>query len=93
MDFWGFVEPDDSTVYLGKIKTVVTYAVFVAFDGDCLGLVHHSKISGCDNKDDLPKICKVGDKMRVKIDQIDPRDGRMTLNCVEFPVKDDSDNG
>lgn len=93
-NIWGLTKSNDDTVYLGEIKTVATFGVFVVYNEDCEGLVLHSKIPGCkENKENLPKVCKVGDKMRVTISMIDYKDNRITLDCVEFPVENDPDNG
>ena len=93
MDTYGFDKSDDPTVYLGKIERILTYAVSVAFGGSRSGLVNHLKIPGCESKDDLPRVCKIGDKMKVKIDRVDPKRDQYKLDCIEFPVEDDPNNG
>jgi len=86
-DPYGFDKSDDQTVYLGEIELVVDFGVFVALNGRS-DLVHHSNIPGCESEEDLPRVCKRGDKMRVRITHIDYRRDKMKLECVEFPVKD-----
>lgn len=80
---------DDAVVYEGEICSVGEFGVFVAFVADneeLEGLVHRSEIPNHNPQDDCREKFKIGEKVRVRIREID-RDDRIKLRGVEFPAK------
>jgi len=81
---------DDAVIYEGTICSVSEFGVFVAFvDGGkkMEGLVHRSEIPNQVPNADCRSKYTVGEKVKVRILDID-RDDRVKLRGVEFPVKE-----
>jgi len=91
-DSYGFTSSHSTYVYQGEVESIVDFGVFVRFDFDRkVGLVHYSKIPGCKSHKDLKKMCKIGDKIKVRIQSINYKKGQILLDCVEFPVENHID--
>ena len=72
-------EVEEGKTYIGKVASIMPFGVFVTiFSQD--GLCHISQLSHerLDERD-IPKICKVGDEMEVKVLEIDDR-GKIRLS-------------
>jgi len=72
--------------YLGTITEIGLVSVKVEF-GDRTGHVYMSKIPGYYQGVELSTLCKVGDRMRVRIATTNPKTGLIMLDCIEFPVE------
>ncbi len=72
-------EVEEGKVYVGKVASIMPFGVFVTiFSQD--GLCHISQLSHERLEErDIPKICKVGDEMTVKVLEIDER-GKIRLS-------------
>lgn len=69
---------------IGEVIKVKPYALFLKFDEGSQGLLHISEISNTYIRD-IERFGAVGDKMRVKVLEVDPKNGylRVSLKQVE----------
>lgn len=72
-------EVEEGKIYIGKVASIMPFGVFVTiFSQD--GLCHISQLAHERLEErDLPKICKIGDEMEVKVLEIDDR-GKIRLS-------------
>jgi polyribonucleotide nucleotidyltransferase len=70
--------PEVGQIYEGIVDGVVEFGAFVEIAPGVSGLVHVSEISDEFVKD-VNKFVKVGDKVKVKLLEIDSRNGKMKL--------------
>lgn len=70
--------PSIGDVYEAKVKTIMPYGVFVEFQGKS-GLLHVSEISHT-RIDKVEDVFKEGDKVKVKLIDIDKRTGKLRLS-------------
>jgi small subunit ribosomal protein S1 len=80
-------------VYQGKVSGIMPFGIFVQVEGKDTptakknlfleGLVHISEISW-ERVEDLNKIFKVGDKIKVKVLEIDKASGRLNLSIKQL---------
>jgi len=80
------VNRNDDSAHLGRIENVAAYAIFVIFSRGRLGRIFYNKIPGCERPEGLGHKCQIGDKIFVKISNVNDH-GDIDLDCVEFPVK------
>lgn len=72
-------EPEVGEVYEGKVKTITTYGAFVEFMPGKDGLLHISEISN-DRLPSMEGVFKEGDKVKVKLIEIDKKTGKFRLS-------------
>lgn len=72
-------EPEVGEVYEGKVKTITTYGAFVEFMPGKDGLLHISEISN-DRIPSMEGVFKEGDKVKVKLIEIDKKTGKFRLS-------------
>ena len=70
---------------IGKVSNVRQYAIFFSFPGDINGMLHISEISDSFVRD-IEKFASVGDKIKVKIISIDPKNGFLKLSLKQVPA-------
>ncbi len=70
--------PREGEVYEGKVVSIFPYGVFVDFKGKS-GLLHVSEISHS-RIDKVEDVFKIGDKVKVKLVGVDPKNGKMRLS-------------
>lgn len=70
--------PEIGDVYDAEVKTIMPYGVFVDFAGKS-GLLHVSEIA-YERIEKVEDVFKEGDKVKVKIIDIDPRTGKIRLS-------------
>ena len=68
----------------GEIRNVTEFGLFVALDEDIDGMVHLSDISWEDESEDVLKAYKAGEKVKVKILEIDPEKERVALGIKQL---------
>jgi small subunit ribosomal protein S1 len=68
----------------GEISNVTEFGLFVALDDDIDGMVHLSDISWEDQTEDALKPFNKGDKVKVKILDIDPEKERIALGIKQL---------
>ncbi|MEM8832946.1 MAG: 30S ribosomal protein S1 [Pseudomonadota bacterium] len=68
----------------GEISNVTEFGLFVAIDSDIDGMVHISDISWEDQTEDALKPYKKGDKVKVKVLEIDPEKERVALGIKQL---------
>jgi polyribonucleotide nucleotidyltransferase len=76
-------EPEVGKVYDGEVVTIVDFGAFVRFFGSQEGLVHVSQIS-VERVADVSAVLHVGDKVKVKLMEMDPRGKfRLSMKVVD----------
>ncbi|MFZ4632713.1 MAG: polyribonucleotide nucleotidyltransferase [Saprospiraceae bacterium] len=93
-------EPEVGQEYDGEVETIQPYGVFVKFRGKS-GLLHVSEMS-YSRIENVEEHFKVGDKVRFKIVEIDPKTGKLRLSrkatmpkpegYVERPPRENGDD-
>lgn len=81
--------PEVGNVYDAKVASVMPYGVFVDFSGQS-GLLHVSEISH-ERVNDVSKVFKEGDSVKVKLIGIDPKTKKFRLSAkvlLEKPKRD-----
>ncbi|HPF78673.1 MAG TPA: 30S ribosomal protein S1, partial [Alphaproteobacteria bacterium] len=68
----------------GEISNVTEFGLFVAVDADIDGMVHLSDISWEDQTEDALKPFKKGEKVKVKILDVDPEKERVALGIKQL---------
>lgn len=68
----------------GEIRNITEFGLFVGIDDDIDGMVHLSDISWEDQSEDVLKNYKKGDKVKVKILDIDPSKERVALGMKQL---------
>ncbi len=68
----------------GEIRNITEFGLFVGIDDDIDGMVHLSDISWEDQSEDVLKNYKKGDKVKVKILDIDPAKERVALGMKQL---------
>ncbi len=68
----------------GEIRNITEFGLFVGIDDDIDGMVHLSDISWDDQSEDVLKNYKKGDKVKVKILDIDPEKERVALGMKQL---------
>jgi len=68
----------------GEIRNITEFGLFVGIDDDIDGMVHLSDISWEDQSEDVLKSFKKGDKVKVKILDIDPSKERVALGMKQL---------
>jgi polyribonucleotide nucleotidyltransferase len=82
-------EPEVGEEYEGKVMKIATFGAFVRILPTTDGLLHISQV--CDQRiENLEDILKLGDTIRVKVREIDPESGKISLTRygLEFPDGD-----
>jgi len=67
----------------GAVNKMLPFGLLVGLPGDVEGLVHISEISW-DRVGNLEELYKVGDKVKVKVTQIDPNTGKVSLSIKQL---------
>lgn len=68
----------------GEVRNVTEFGLFVALDDEIDGMVHLSDISWEDESEEALKAYKTGDKIKVKILEIDPDKERVALGIKQL---------
>ncbi len=68
----------------GEIRNITEFGLFVGIDDDIDGMVHLSDISWDDQSEDVLKGFKKGEKVKVKILDIDPEKERVALGMKQL---------
>ncbi|MFN9110763.1 MAG: S1 RNA-binding domain-containing protein, partial [Bacteroidota bacterium] len=68
----------------GEIRNVTEFGLFVAVSDDLDGMVHMSDLSGTESADEAIKSYKKGDKITVKVLEIDPKNERVALGVKQL---------
>ena len=76
-------EPEVGAVYEGVVKRTVDFGAFVEVLPGVDGLVHVSELAH-GRVDRVEDVVKEGDKLRVKVISIDPREGKIRLSVREL---------
>lgn len=71
----------------GEIRNITEFGLFVGIDDDIDGMVHLSDISWEDQSEDVLKNYKKGDKVKVKILDIDPAKERVALGMKQLTAE------
>ncbi len=71
--------PEAGKIYTGTVTSIKEFGAFVEFIPSTEGLVHISEWSH-DRVDTLEGIAKVGEKLQVKLVEVDPRTGKFRLS-------------
>jgi small subunit ribosomal protein S1 len=71
----------------GEIRNITEFGLFVGIDDDIDGMVHLSDISWEDQSEDVLKSFKKGDKVKVKILDIDPSKERVALGMKQLTAE------
>ena len=82
-------EPEEGTVYEGKVTRIIPIGAFVEFAPGKEGLVHISKLANY-RVEKVEDICAVGDTMKVKFLGVDEK-GRMNLSRKDALTKEEID--
>jgi len=84
--------PEVGDVYHGTVKTITAFGAFVEILPGKDGLLHISEIEWSRLKD-VESVLKVGDKIDVKLIEVDPKTGKLKLSRkVLLPRPDQTDN-
>jgi polyribonucleotide nucleotidyltransferase len=85
--------PEVGDVYHGTVKTITAFGAFVEILPGKDGLLHISEIEWSRLKD-VESVLKVGDKIDVKLIEVDPKTGKLKLSRkVLLPRPDQNDQG
>jgi polyribonucleotide nucleotidyltransferase len=85
--------PEVGDVYHGTVKTITAFGAFVEILPGKDGLLHISEIEWSRLKD-VESVLKVGDKIDVKLIEVDPKTGKLKLSRkVLLPKPDQTENG
>jgi len=71
--------PELNEVYLGTVKNITSFGAFVEILPGKDGLLHISEIDWR-RIAEIDKVLKVGDKIKVKLIEIDPKTGKLKLS-------------
>lgn len=71
----------------GEIRNITEFGLFVGIDDDIDGMVHLSDISWDDQSEDALKAFKKGEKVKVKILDIDPEKERVALGMKQLTAE------
>ena len=71
----------------GEIRNITEFGLFVGIDDDIDGMVHLSDISWDDQSEDVLKEFKKGEKVKVKILDIDPEKERVALGMKQLTAE------
>ncbi len=71
----------------GEIRNITEFGLFVGIDSDIDGMVHLSDISWEDQSEDALKAFKKGEKVKVKILDIDPEKERVALGMKQLTAE------
>lgn len=71
-------------IIIGKVSNVRPYAVFFSFPGNVNGMLHISEISDSFVRD-IEQYASIGDEIKVKIINIDPKNGFLKLSLKQVP--------
>jgi len=74
----------DGDEFEGEIRNITEFGLFVALDEEIDGMVHLSDISWDDESEDALKAFKKGEKVKVKILEIDPEKERVALGIKQL---------
>ena len=86
--------PEVGEVYNGTVKTITAFGAFVEILPGKDGLLHISEIEWSRLKD-VESVLKVGDKIDVKLIEVDPKTGKLKLSrkvLLPRPVQDNPGN-
>ena len=84
--------PEVGEVYTGTVKTITAFGAFVEILPGKDGLLHISEIEWSRLKD-VESVLKVGDKIEVKLIEVDPKTGKLKLSRkVLLPRPDQNDS-
>ena len=85
--------PEVGDVYHGTVKTITAFGAFVEILPGKDGLLHISEIEWSRLKD-VESVLKVGDKIDVKLIEVDPKTGKLKLSRkVLLPKPDQNESG
>ena len=85
--------PEVGEIYKGTVKTITAFGAFVEILPGKDGLLHISEIEWSRLKD-VESVLKVGDKIEVKLIEVDPKTGKLKLSRkVLLPRPDQFDPG
>jgi polyribonucleotide nucleotidyltransferase len=85
--------PEVGDVYHGTVKTITAFGAFVEILPGKDGLLHISEIEWSRLKD-VESVLKVGDKIDVKLIEVDPKTGKLKLSRkVLLPRPDQNESG
>ena len=85
--------PEVGEVYNGTVKTITAFGAFVEILPGKDGLLHISEIEWSRLKD-VESVLKVGDKIDVKLIEVDPKTGKLKLSRkVLLPRPEQNENG
>jgi len=76
-------EPEVGAIYEGPVKRIVEFGAFVEVLPGIDGLVHISELAH-ERVEKVEDVVKEGDKLRVKVISIDPREGKIRLSVREL---------
>ena len=76
-------EPEVGAIYEGAVKRIVDFGAFVEVLPGIDGLVHISELAH-ERVEKVEDVVKEGDKLRVKVISIDPREGKIRLSVREL---------
>ena len=82
--------PEVGTVYTGTVRSIMPYGAFVNIGKGTDGLLHISEINW-DRVEKVEDVLKEGDKIEVKITDIDAKSGKLKLSrkvLLDKPVKE-----
>jgi small subunit ribosomal protein S1 len=74
----------EGEVFEGEVRNVTEFGVFVGLTGDIDGMVHLSDISWDDQSEEALKQFNKGDKVKVKILEIEPEKERVALGIKQL---------
>ncbi|MBX3458848.1 MAG: 30S ribosomal protein S1 [Planctomycetes bacterium] len=66
----------------GTITKITNFGVFIELEQDLEGLLHVSELA--ENQDKPEDVVKVGQKIKVKVIKLDPKDRKIGLTAIEF---------
>ena len=77
----------EGDLIIGKVVAVRPYAVFMSFDHEQSGLLHISEISDAYIRD-IEKYAVVGDELKVKVIDIDEKNGFLRVSLKQVPPEE-----
>lgn len=70
--------------FVGKVRNITEFGLFIALNDDLDGIVHISNLSWDNNGEEAIKNYKVGDEVRVKVLEVDPEKERIGLGVKQL---------
>jgi small subunit ribosomal protein S1 len=68
----------------GVITKITNFGVFVELEDDLEGLLHISELADSEDVNKPEDMVKVGQRIKVKVIKLDPRDRKIGLTAIEF---------